>query len=335
MLIPMLDIIMPHYDEPWEEGEKFFTMLDLQRDADFSQIHVIFVEDGEENTVAGGHFENRPYIVEQIVIPHGGVSAARNAGLKESKAEWVMFCDFDDMFSNVYALRDILNVLPAPDYDVLWTEFYSEDKMLSGEMRLHSRGRNVVFIHGKLFRRQFLLDHDLWFDTSLKFNEDSCFNAVASTIVDYHRTGKIAVNAPLYIWCYREGSATTSPENRGQAIRGLYDRNKLVCEAFRKHLPYERYCAMVARTVYDTYHALNLEELTPELQELKEDFARWYPQHRLCLMMVDEKTMAEVRAISEAEHIRGDEEAEARWGVDYVSRFRADVSIRDWLKQFD
>ena len=125
---PMLDIIMPHYDELWEEGEKFFAMLDLQRGADFSQIRVIFVEDGEENTIADEHFENRSYAVEHITIPHGGVSAARNAGLKASQAEWVMFCDFDDMFSNVYALRDILNVLPAPDYDVLWTEFCSEDK---------------------------------------------------------------------------------------------------------------------------------------------------------------------------------------------------------------
>ena len=34
----MLDIIMPHYDEPWETGKKFFYMLDMQRGVDFSQF---------------------------------------------------------------------------------------------------------------------------------------------------------------------------------------------------------------------------------------------------------------------------------------------------------
>ena len=44
----MLDIIVAHYNEPWKTGEKFFQMLDLQRDIDFSQIKVILVNDGYE-----------------------------------------------------------------------------------------------------------------------------------------------------------------------------------------------------------------------------------------------------------------------------------------------
>ncbi|MBR3108969.1 MAG: glycosyltransferase [Clostridia bacterium] len=263
----MLDIIMPHYDEPWEEGKKFFSMLDLQRDADFSQVRVILVQDGPENTLDDFYFSSRPYEVRQILIPHGGVSAARNAGLKVSDAEWVMFCDFDDMFSNVYTLRDILNVL-SPAYDVLWADFFSEDKMADGSMRLHTRGRNLVFIHGKVYRREFLLEHDLWFDTALKFNEDSCFNAIANTIVDYRRTGQIKTLCPPYIWCYREGSATTSPENQGQALLGLYERNKRVCEAFRKRMPYDRYCAMVARTIWDTYYSCNVDKYVPLLDRV-------------------------------------------------------------------
>lgn len=330
----MLDIIMPHYKEPWADGEKFFSMLDLQRDVDFSKIHVILVQDGEEGTLPPEHFANRSYTVEQITIPHGGVSAARNAGLKAAITEWVMFCDFDDMFSTVYSLRDFLNVLPAPNYDVLWAEFYSEDKMQSGEMRLHSRGRNIVFIHSKLYRRQFLIDNNLWFDTSLEFNEDSCFNAVANTIVDFKRTGEIKTACPPYIWCYRPGSATADPKNNGKALLGLYNRNKLVCEAFKKRMPYDRYCAMVARTVWDTYHTLNVEQLSPEQQIIYDDFKDWYPARKNCLLFVDDDTMAKVRAISQSEHECGDQEAEARWGVDQTSGFLENVSITDWLRQF-
>ena len=330
----MLDIIIPHYDEPWEEGEKFFTMLDLQRDADFSQVRVILVQDGPENTIDNSHFSGRPYGVRQIVIPHGGVSAARNAGLNAATGDFVMFCDFDDMFSNVYALRDILNVL-SPAYDILWAEFFSEDKMADGSMRLHTRGRNLVFIHGKVYRREFLLEHDLWFDTALKFNEDSCFNAIANTIVDYRRTGHIKTLCPPYIWCYREGSATTSPENQGQALLGLYERNKRVCEAFRKRMPYDRYCAMVARTIWDTYYSCNVDKLSPEQQQIISDFKLWYAARRGCWLLVDDETMTQVRAVSQREHERGDQEAEARWNIEHQSRFRPEISIEDWLASLE
>ena len=312
--------------------------MDLQRDADFSKVKIIFVQDGEENAFSSEHFENRPYTVEQITIPHGGVSAARNAGLKASTAEWVMFCDCDDMFANVYALRDILNVLPAPNFDMLWMEYYSEDKMANGEMRLGKRGLNVrdlVHIHGKLYRRQFLLDNDLWFDPSLKFNEDSCFNAIATNLVDNQRTGTINTIDTAYIWCFREGSATTSQENIGIAILGLYQRNKAVCDVFRRQLDYKRYCGMVARTIWDTYHSLNVDEFTPELQEIYDDFKKWYPPRKKCWLFVDKDTMNQVKKISQDEHIWREEEAESRWGIHKNSHFRENISIDEWLKQFD
>ena len=154
-----LDIIMPHYKEKWEIGRKFFQMLDLQRGIDFSDFRVIIVNDGEERHLPDELFANRAYAVVQHDIPHGGVSAARNAGLKASDAEWVMFCDFDDMFTNVYALRDILNVVPTNDFDMLWAEIISEDVLKTGEMVLHPRHENVVFIHGKLYRRQRVQRH--------------------------------------------------------------------------------------------------------------------------------------------------------------------------------
>lgn len=139
----MLDIIMPHYDEPWEEGEKFFTMLDLQRDVDFSQIKVILVNDGPEHRLPDELFSHRPYQVEQICIEHGGVSAARNAGIEHSTAEWLCFCDFDDMFAETYALRSVLNVLPAPKYDILWADFYAENKVRDGKLKIYTRGENM------------------------------------------------------------------------------------------------------------------------------------------------------------------------------------------------
>lgn len=275
-----LEIIMPHYNEPWEDGEKFFDMLDLQRGVDFSQIKVTIVNDGEEYRLPDKYFRHRPYAVKQICIEHGGVSAARNAGIRQSDAKWICFCDFDDMFSNVYALRDVMNVLDTEDYDLLWGDFYAEDKLKDGSMRLHVRGENLVFIHAKFYRRSFLIDNDLWFDTALSFNEDSAFNSVLNTILDYHRMGKIETLTPIYVWSFRENSSTTLPGNRNKALIGLFERNKRVCEAFKERMPYDRYCAMVARTIMDGYYSLNMPEVPEELQEMKEDFVRFYLEHK-------------------------------------------------------
>ena len=42
----LLDIIVPHYKEPWEVGRPLFEMLALQRGVSFSDFRVILVNDG-------------------------------------------------------------------------------------------------------------------------------------------------------------------------------------------------------------------------------------------------------------------------------------------------
>lgn len=169
-----IDIIVTHYKEAWSDGAKLFNMLDLQRGIDFDQIRVILVNDGEENSLPDEYFQNRPYEVRQISIPHAGVSAARNAGLRTATAAWVTFCDFDDTYTNIYSLKEILDLLPAPDYDMLKGELIIED-FLDGKTSLtYSPERSsFVFIHGKFYRREFLISNDIWFDENQTFNEDS------------------------------------------------------------------------------------------------------------------------------------------------------------------
>lgn len=330
--MPILDIIVPHYREPWAAGSKFFAMLDLQRGIDFDQIHVIVVQDGEEGKLPDECFRGRPYTVDCLTIPHGGVSAARNAGLKFAQDDWVMFCDYDDVFAHVYALRDILSVLPAPGYDLLWADFIAEDRTKDGQTVCHRRGQNFVFIHAKLYRRQFLLENGLFFPEDLEYNEDSAFNAIADTYLETQRVGKIEAALPLYVWCFNAGSATATQGNRGKALAGLYARNKKVCDVFRRRVPFDRYIAMIARTIWDAYHALNVEELTPELEEMREDFKGWYARHKILFDMTDDETMQETGKISALAHTRGDEEEKARWPNEHTTKFLENRSLEEWLK---
>ena len=276
----MLDIIVTHYHEPWETGKKFFAMLDLQRGIDFDDFRVILVNDGEENELPDECFENRPYKVEQLSVAQAGVSTARNRGIKESDAEWIMICDFDDTFAHVYALKDILDVLPAPNVDLLWAPFLVERKGENGMVLLAEQGLNGVFNHAKVYRRQFLIDNNIWFDPALPYCEDSLFNTTAYTICDENRIGKIVTKAPMYIWCDTEGSVSNTIKNRQMGRHYTYYRNKKVCEIYKTYRSYDDYCAMVARTIIDAYYALCVKELPEPMYEMRDDFPKWYQAHK-------------------------------------------------------
>lgn len=333
----VLDIIVTHYKEPWSLGEKLFSILDLQRGVNFDDIRVLLIHDGTEPFPAET-FAGRPYTVEQFKIPHGGISAARNAGIRLSAAPWIMFCDFDDTFSNVYALRDYLTIIPNDKYDMIWAPFYAEDVTKEGKLILHERGQNVVFVHGKLYRRQYLIETGLRFPEDLEFNEDSCFNAILNTICDYRRIG--AMKAPMipYIWAFNPNSLTTTRGNRWKALRGLYERNKKVVACFRKEMDAgrisrDRYCAMVARACVDAYYMLCLTEIPPEIQDLRDDFVKFYHEHRSEMWETDTEMLRKVKAISRAEHETGDQEEKDRLGELAVEIPRADKTVTQWLSE--
>ena len=325
-----LDIIVTHYDEPWEVGKKFFDMLAMQRGVDFGEIRVTIIHDG----TAAFELPDFPFEVRQEVIEHGGVSRARNHGIEIAEAPWICFCDFDDMFASVYSLRHIVTLLPDNNYDILWSDFYSEDRMKGGALKIHRRRNNSVFIHSKLFRVEFLRKHGLQFPEDQEFNEDSAFVAIGYAICDPKRVGEIKAETPLYVWVFREGSATATRENRWKAYMGLYYRNKKVCDAFREHLPRERYLTMICRTCYDTYFMLNLTELPPELHEMVWDFREFWKAHKQEFAECEFENRVEAYNASKREHDTGDREEEERWGTT-ENLFDRNKTFRQWIKEIE
>ena len=94
---------------------------------------------------------------------------------------------------------------------------------------------------------------------------------------------------------------------------------------------------MVARTVWDTYHCLNvdIDELPDELKQIRAEFREWFPKHKALYEDCEPEWLEKVIAISRAEHDRGDQEEDERWAVGDVAKLRDDVSIEDWLKEIE
>jgi len=202
----MLDIVIPHYDEPWFICRKQFQMLDMQRIVNWDGIRVTVVNDGGHR-LPEDQLRRLSFRVEQIDIPKSGVSAARNAGIDHGTEPWIMFCDCDDCFANIYALDEILRAVNGANSDLVWalcaTEF--------GRIVLPMAGKqNFYFVHGKAYRRQFLLDKGIRFDEGLIYGEDTQFNT--DVLAQTDRVTQAQTVGPAYVWIRRGGSVTARPK---------------------------------------------------------------------------------------------------------------------------
>ena len=291
----MLDIVITHYVEPWAVCKKMFWMLDMQRKVDWSEITVTVINDGG-NRIPASRLTDLGFEVRQLDIAHGGISAARNAGLWFGTEPWIMFCDCDDCFANIYGLQDILNVLHRDDgkYDVLWNRFYEEHP---GEILLVPDHKVFVFTHGKVYRRAYLERENIRFEEDLKWNEDSCFNATILT--RGAKAGEIQTHAPAYAWIRREDSYTGTEDRNDKSAYFQFRRNLLIAEEHRQHKP-EDYAGMVTRVAWDAFFMTHSRRCTPSCkQQIREMFAPWIRERLDLVGQTD--ALAKIREISRIE----------------------------------
>lgn len=258
----LLDIIITHYNEPWEVTSQGLFVLKYQKCVDFNQIRVILIHDGSEpfEELKNMSF---PFDFLEITIPHGGVSSARNHGINISDAEWITFCDCDDFYSSLYSLKRVLEGLnDYGRFDMLWGPYYIEE---NGQ--LANEQFNLVWIHNKYYRLSFLNRHHVRFNEDLDICEDGAFNMLTYLEMKENRIGEIKCQEPLYVWCRRQNSTTTDKRNLMKITRGVLERDIYVSYLFR-----ERYRPttglMMGRTITDAYATLQQKRVEPYEEEI-------------------------------------------------------------------
>ena len=251
-----LDIIVTHYKEPWELGRKFFDMLALQRDINFDDVGVILVNDGEENELMGGWARKYPYSICQISVPKGGVSRARNAGLDASSADYVMFCDFDDTFLSALSLHLIFCGIAEQKWDLLRGAFMEETKDNDGGIHLVPHDDDTTFVHGKVMRRQFLLDNKLRFHDALTIHEDGYFNTLVYCLAKRNEAEQ-KIKTPIYLWAWNDNSVVRKNQAEDYVL-DTYDhlmRQRIaLTDAFIERQMAEETLLTVIKTVCDSYY---------------------------------------------------------------------------------
>lgn len=313
----MLDFIVPHYNEPWSVGKPFFDMLAMQKGIDFDDIRVLLIHDGSD-MFPEKTFNKYPYKVEQHRIAHKGVSAARNFGIDLATAKWVSFCDFDDSYTDIYALKMILDLLETDDYDMLWNPIYMED-MRNGRLVIYPLLKfNMIFVHNKYIRLDYLIEKGLRFNEDLAYSEDSAFLAILNVMLDHKRIGAIRSPAPLYTWAYRAGSCTTSEKNKLRNVQHLFNGNRYIAKSF-EDIGYEDATLMKFRAVCDAYYALTSSDAPANCEDLKKQVANFWTANKSEIGKCDKVKLQKVMKSSHR-------------NVDWKKGVKR-PSLSEWLKQ--
>jgi len=213
-------IVIPLYNV-----EKYLKdCLDSVLNQTFADWEAICVNDGstDHSAVILEEYAAKDSRFKTFNQPNGGLSAARNTGLKAAIGEYVLFLDSDDWLEP-NALERISESLTDEDMLCFSGRRYFEDKRLYREVdqlkeRVYATGmdyynenalltRDFAFVCVVLraYKRDFLLGHQLWFKEGI-FHEDNLFTPFAC-----YYAGKVkVVNECLYDYRVRANSITTT-----------------------------------------------------------------------------------------------------------------------------
>lgn len=247
-----LQILVPRYRETGAEVAPLLHSIAGQQSVDFSEIGVILADDGEDMPLDSEALCGWPFEIRYISQAHKGVSAARNLALDRAEAEYVMFCDADDLFCHACGLWMLLREM-EDEPDGITSTFLEEVRLPGGRIGYLHREGDRVFVHGKAYRRRFLLDSGLRWNEALTVHEDSFFNLLALELAE--KTAHI--ETPFYLWKWRDGSVCRhDPKYLLKTWPDMIASNEALVSQLMDRGLEDKAREYLARLVLETYYTL-------------------------------------------------------------------------------
>ncbi|MCS4436601.1 glycosyltransferase [Aquiflexum gelatinilyticum] len=171
----LVSVVIPCFNHGKFLAESINSVLDQT----YSPIEIIVVNDGStDNTKeVAGAFPMVKYVYQE----NQGLSAARNAGIKNSEGEFLVFLDADDLllkdaidFNQRLLLDDISLAFVSGGYNLETADYEIIPKQRiidTNNAYLLLLERNYIEMHGTVMYRRWVFEEFL-FDTSLKACED-------------------------------------------------------------------------------------------------------------------------------------------------------------------
>lgn len=183
----LISIIVPVYNVEAYLSDTIISVMNQ----DYSNWELLLIDDGSTDKSAE-ICENFAEIDKRIKVYHTlnkGVSHARNVGIRESRGEYIVFCDSDDIISPLFlsTLKDKLEESGADiarcDMRIIDENVHSfRDGNCSFPWEVYDSSRIIELpesmyhvVWGKMYKKHLIANHDIVFDESMNRGEDTLF----------------------------------------------------------------------------------------------------------------------------------------------------------------
>ncbi len=289
---PLVSVIIPVYNV-----EKYLARcVDSVLAQTYPNVEIILVDDGSPDS-SGAICDEYAALHENVQVVHkknGGLASARNAGMRVATGEYLFFIDSDDWI-DPETLQELVEIGEKTGVDfVRYTPVYAgwpnhadgEMYNIAKEKVLHEgifTKENIVRdIYPRLFAQEnldmgvivsacrslyktsFLKAHNLVFDESIKYAEDTYFSAK----LVYHTNSFYFVGGGKYYhYFYNPASITKSYK------KDRWDSGKKLIAAFEKEFsnkPDYDFTDQLSRLqIFAVLDALNQKKFLPLKQRLQ------------------------------------------------------------------
>lgn len=254
-----LQILVPQYKETDDIIKPLLDSIEVQQNVDLANdVGVIIVNDGTDVHLSKELFKRYSFPIEYHLHEHKGVSATRNACLDYATADYVMFCDADDMFYNACGLYIVFREMTGNGFDSLVSAFVEESRDPNTKEPVYiNHNMDSTFVHGKIHRREFLLEKGIRWNDALTIHEDSYFNCLCQRLAGELKYSQTS----FYLWKWRDASVCRhDPKYILKTYNNMLDSNDTLVSEFIKRDRLSDAQFYAVSMIYDAYFTMNKEE---------------------------------------------------------------------------
>lgn len=256
----MISVVIPVYNVAQYLSQCVESVLSQS----CKELEIILVDDGSTDDCPDlcDEYERNDVRVRVIHKKNGGLSDARNAGMKIATGEWIYFVDSDDWVAHdaieklyQFAVENHCDMVQGGLYyayqdHLLYRKAYKKEQEHT-ILRRHDAMRELIindrvknFAWGKLYKADLI--KDLFFPVG-KYFEDSFWQHLVMDRVERYGI----IDEPLYYYRQRKDSISGTPSNRlKDLLEGNRERMNFIREKYPELLPLmeKKYNALCEQT---------------------------------------------------------------------------------------